>query len=309
VVADFRGKGDRDLLLQATNARGYRVGRFLAAYRLRDLRHRRFRPLWVREDFAACAHTGASVVDLDGDGRDEVLGEMLLGPGGELLHTIDFGGKAHADYVRAADVRPDAPGLEVVLLEEELRNRKRVGTTVLAGRDGTLWQADHKGQEPQNAAVGEFCLDSPGLEIWCRSRHNTDQMPFVFDAGGRLIASWKMTDVAPANWTDRGVEVIWTIDWTGEARQLCAAKERHKSGDVAIFDAITGDFLHKFTEQADRLYVADVSGDWREEIIVMNGKELRIYHNDQANAGPDRPRLWSSRDYRRRKMTWNYYIP
>jgi hypothetical protein len=134
-------------------------------------------------------------------------------------------------------------------------------------------------------------------------------MPFVFDAGGRLIASWMMADAAPANWTDRGVEVVWTIDWTGEARQLCAAKERHASGDVGIFDAITGDFLHTFSERADRLYVADVSGDWREEIIVLNGRELRIYHNDAANPRPDRPRLWSRRDYRRRKMTWNYYIP
>jgi hypothetical protein len=309
VVADFRGEGDRDLLLQATNARGYRVGRFLAAYRLQDLRRGRFQPLWVREDFEACAHTGALVADLDGDGREEVLGEMLLAPSGELLHTIDFGGKAHADYVRAADVRPDRPGMEVVLLEEELRNRERVGSAVLANKHSVLWQSDHENQEPQNAAVGEFCPVTPGLEIWCRSRHNTDQIPFVLDAGGRLIASWEMKDVAPADWTDRGVEVIWTIDWTGKSRQLCAAKERHRSGDVAIFDPMTGDFLHRFIEQADRLYVADVSGDWREEIVVLNGNELRVYHNDTANPRPDRPRLWSRRDYRRKKMTWNYYIP
>ncbi|MGB3508811.1 MAG: hypothetical protein WBA93_06125 [Microcoleaceae cyanobacterium] len=30
VIANFRGKGDRDLLLQTTNAKGYRMGRYLA---------------------------------------------------------------------------------------------------------------------------------------------------------------------------------------------------------------------------------------------------------------------------------------
>ncbi len=101
-------------------------------------------------------------------------------------------------------MRPDLPELEVVLLEEELRNFQRVGSTVLANRQGVLWQSDHENLEPQNAAVGEFCLETPGLEIWCRSRHDTDQTPFVFDAQGRVIASWKMDDVAPADWIDRG---------------------------------------------------------------------------------------------------------
>jgi hypothetical protein len=50
-------------------------------------------------------------------------------------------------------------------------------------------------------------------------------------------------------------------------------------------------FLHRFKEKADRLYVTDVSGDWREKVIVLNGNELRIYENDDLNHKPDRPRL------------------
>ena len=42
IVANFRGAGDRDLLLQATNAEGYRMGRFLAAYAIDDLRRGHF---------------------------------------------------------------------------------------------------------------------------------------------------------------------------------------------------------------------------------------------------------------------------
>lgn len=106
-----------------------------------------------------------------------------------------------------------------------------------------------------------------------------------------------------------GLEVIWTIDWTGEAKQLAAAKERHTSGDVAIFDPISGHFLHRFDEMADWLYVADVSGDWREELIVVNGNEIHVYHNEVSNPNSDHPHLWVQNHYRRSKMTWNYYIP
>ena len=55
--------------------------------------------------------------------------------------------------------------------------------------------------------------------------------------------------------------------------------------------------------------MADVSGDWREELIVLSGRELHIYHNDEPNANPERERLWVNAHYRRSKMTWNYYSP
>jgi hypothetical protein len=72
---------------------------------------------------------------------------------------------------------------------------------------------------------------------------------------------------------------------------------------------LAGRFVKRFAEKADRLYVADVTGDWREEIIVLNGSELRIYANDAPNPNPNRPRLWADRNYRRLKQCHNYYSP
>ena len=303
VIANFRSEGDRDLLLQATNAQGYRMGRYLAAYSFDDLLQSDApQPLWTREDFLANAHNGARIADLDGDGKDEVLGGTIIAPDGEILVRIPL--KGHIDSLFVADVRPDISGLEVVALEEGGGNR-----VFLYNRDRLIWETDYKHQEPQNAAIGDFDPKRPGLEIWCRSRYNENQKPFVFDAQGQLISNYEMEDVAPLWWTERGVEVIFTIDWTGESKQLSAAKERHKSGDVGIFDPLTGKFLHRFKEKADRLYVADVSGDWREELLVLNGNQLRIYSNFQPNPQPEQPRLWSFNHYRRSKMTWNYYNP
>ncbi len=301
VVVNLRGAGDRDILLQATNADGYRMGRYLAAYDLARLQAGDLEPLWRTDDFVSCAHNGARAADLDGDGRDEILGATILSPDGKVLCALPVEG--HIDSVFVADVRPDLPGLEVVALEEG-------GNSVfLCNVSGLIWETNYQRWEPQNAAVGEFDPTRPGLEIWCRSRFNTHQKPFVFDAQGELITQYELDAVAPDGWTDAGVEVIWTIDWTGEGKRLAAAKERHTEGDVAVFDPMDGRFVHRIDEKADRLYVADVAGDAREEIVVLNGNSLRVYAAEGDGANPDAPSPWTRLDYRRSKTTWNYYSP
>ena len=299
IIADLRGKGDRDLILQATNAFGYRMGRYLAAYEADGLDGK---PLWETDAYLGCAHTGARIADIDGDGKDEVLGATVIDHDGRLTKACPVRG--HLDSIFVNNVIPDGAGLEIVALEEGGPQR-----VFLFNKDRLIWESHHKHQEPQNAAIGEFDLERKGLEIWCRSRYDEHQKPFVFDARGELVSEYEMDRVAPKGWTTKGVEVIWTIDWTGGPTQLAAAKERHCSADVCIFDPITGEFVKRIKEKADRLYVADVSGDWREELIVVSGSEIHIYHNPEANPDPRRERLWNRNHYRRSKMTWNYYSP
>ena len=301
MVADFRGsKGDRDVLLQATNRKGYRTGRYLAAYSF-DALIASGAPLWTRNDFESCAHNGARIADLDGDGRDEVLGVMVLGPDGKTItRAAKFRG--HMDSVFVADVRPEIDGLEVVLLEEGSN------FVQVLGLGGLIWREHFRTQEPQNAAVGRFG-EGDEIFVWCRSRYNRHQKPFVLDAKGTKVFDYAMDDVAPKGWTASGVEVIHTIDWTGDRRQLACAKERHESGDVGIFEPLTGKFVARFPAKADRLYVADVEGDWREEVLVLERNRLSIWRNAAKNPRPDEPRRWESRNYRRLKQCHNYYSP
>jgi hypothetical protein len=304
VVGNFRGLGDRDVLLQTTNVKGYRMGRFVAAYAAEDLRAGRHTPLWRRDDYLACAHNAARLADLDGDGRDEVLGGTILGPNGDILYKLPLTG--HIDAIAVDDIRPDISGLEVVALEEgdmRFNDRDRV---LVYNAAGLIWQNHDNHKEPQDAAVGDFDPDRPGLEIFCRQRGNGHQEPFVFDARGVKIAGYRLPDVAPPDWALPGIEVVQTVCWTGQSKALLAAKERHKNGDIAIIDAMTGRFIQRLHEKADRLYVVNVSGDWREEIVVLSANELHIYHNDEPNPSPGHPRLWSMPHYRRSKMTWNY---
>lgn len=299
ILCNLRGKGVRDVIVQTTNKKGYRMGRYMAAYAL----DAPTKPLWQTDTYLGCAHTGARVADLDGDGLDEVLGATVLGPSGKLLFRLPMKG-GHLDSIFVGHFLPGVKTLQVVGLQEGGDNH-----VFLWDHRKMYWQTHHKHSEPQNAAVGTFDPKRKGLQTWCRSRFDQHQKPFVFGSDGKLINAYEMDKVAPKGWTTKGVEVIHTIDWTGGPRQLAAAKERHESGDVCIFDGITGKFVHTIRSKADRLYVADVSGDWREEIIVLAGSELRIHHNAAPNPKPKRPRLWHRQWYRRSKMTHNYYCP
>jgi hypothetical protein len=322
VLCNLQGNGDRDLMAQSTNQEGYRMGRYIAAYSLEGdspaLR-------WSSSDYLGCAHNGLRVADLDSDGKDEILGATLFKSDGTLIpwtkpsrffpaflkifrhryvHFFKFPNyDGHLDSIFVDDVRPDIKNLEVVALQEGQGMK-----TFLFNQEGLLWAEDHEWQEPQNAALGEFDITRPGLEIWCRSRHDVDQTPWVFSSTGAVIAAWEMKKMAPPGWTNEGIEEIFTIHWDGGEKQYLAAKERHKVGDVAIIDAMTGQFIKRFPEKAERLYVADVSGDWREELLVLTENEIHIYFNQQDPKTAQK-RLWDRPHYRRAKMTYNYYSP
>ena len=135
---------------------------------------------------------------------------------------------------------------------------------------------------------------------------NGYQKPFVLDSRGSVISDYSTADVMPDGWTPMGLQVCQMIHWDGTAKALVVATERERNGNVGIFDPIGGKFLlHLKNQMADRLYVADVSGDWREEFIILNGNELHVYHNSARNPNPNRRRFWIDAHYVRNKMTWN----
>lgn len=340
VIGNFQGKGDRDLLLQTTNIGDYRWGKYLAAYSIEELITASSpQPLWTRDDFEAAAHNGAKLADLDGDGRDEVISGNILNSQGETIYTFPLkrdngASKPHIDAIAIADVRPDLTGLEVISLEEggnysfgsqssglnklllKIANRLtgnnlwQQNRIFLYNNKQLIWQNDYKRQEPQNVIAGDFDPNRPGLEIWCRSRYEENQKPFVFDAKGKLISHYEMKKVAPSDWSAGGVDVIYTIDWTGKPKQLAAAKERNGNNrNTVIFDPITGEFLYRFPTQADVLYVADVTGDWREELIAVESDRLLVYSNPEPNSNPSHTSLWNQPHYQHNKTNWNYYSP
>lgn len=313
VIANFSGAGDRDILLQAsqvTDKEDYFRDNIQAAFKIEDLLSSgaTATPLWLNNRFISLSHGAAKVADIDEDGRDEVIGATILGPDGRKQHQVNIANTAypHIDSIAIGDIAVDRAGLEVAIPEENRDER-----VFLFDEKGTVWVSPHRQKSPDDdgdkVAIGDFDPNSPGLEMWFRgndSAHFT-----VLNAEGEVIADYAFSNRKPENWTDKGFEIIHRVRWSGEAKDYIAVKERHEAGDVGIFDAITGEIIVQLPAQAQRLYVADILGDWREEIVVLENDQMRVYENTQPNPNPDRPRLWEQAHYRRQKMTWDYYSP
>ena len=82
------------------------------------------------------------------------------------------------------------------------------------------------------------------------------------------------------------------------------------NGAGAIVNPITGEFKEVFPARAVRIYAADVLGDYREEVIIVDERGyVRVLWNAQPNANPPKARYWTQQHYRRQKQNWNYYSP
>jgi len=304
-IVNLRGEGDKDIICQ-----GWDIGNFdiIASFNL-DTGQR----LWRRTDYIGVKHGGFRAADIDDDGLDEVAGAVIIDHDGTRMNSwnypvgMDYDSK-HFDSIFIYDVRPDLPGLEIILLEELWSPSDDHTSVVNPSR--VIWRRDFNLLEPQNSAVGDFDTSRAGLEIWCRSRFDSDQRPWVYDAQGNVIANWVMNDKKPAGWTEKGIENINSIDWDGSDRQYIAAKERHEDGDIAIINAMTGDFIKTWSNKASRIYVADVLGDYREEIVVLNSEENKVYvYSNGAVNTNNKNSYWSFNYYKRQKDNFNYYSP
>lgn len=156
-------------------------------------------------------------------------------------------------------------------------------------------------------AVGDFKPGKEGLELFCRSA--CGRAPWVIGPGGKIIASWVVDDTKPEDWYDHGIEEVCAIDWDGDDKHEIVMKERHVDEKGAIVEPLTGEFLELCDGQAVRIYAADVSGDFREEVIMVDlAGEIRVFWNE-APAGSAKESYWSRQHYRRQKQNWNYYSP
>ena len=308
-IANLRGTGDGDVILQYSQTH-------IKAISLED-----GSILWQSDEYRGIEHSPLRVADIDGDGLDEVAGASIIDHDGKKMNSWDLG-KVYksADSLVIADVVPGYP-LEVVLAEQ---NGSKSHTDVVSPSEIVFRSLNPwNWEDPDKVAVGDFDSSRAGLEIFNRSSggdgncprgreepFESEECPWVIDSEGDPICKYYVNDKKPVWWTGHGLEEICRIDWDGDDEDEIVAKERHKNGAGAIVNPITGEFKEIFKGNAVRIYAADIQGDSREEVIMLDEEGVvNIFWNSDVNCGSTKPRYWSQQHYRRQKQNWNYYSP
>jgi rhamnogalacturonan endolyase len=192
--------------------------------------------------------------DVDGDGRDEVLlGSCVLDDDGRPLWTTGLG---HPDHSYVGDLDPSRPGLEVYY-GIETRNPRNTMCMVDAKTGKILWGFD---QPTQHVHSSGLCSDidpaHPGAECYSGERDFKDKR-WLWDCKGKLISHEDLGGLAPR-------AVWWDAD---PQRELLVGSRISKYHGQTLSPRIEGSVIA----------VADVLGDWREEIITSVKGQMRIY--------------------------------
>ena len=233
--------------------------------------------LWTRE--ARNPHKlpgpgthGLITADVDEDGRDElVLGATALNEDGSVLWDTGLG---HPDPCYVADIDPRNPGLEVFFGIEP--GRPKAGVSLASARDGRLlWSYDKPTRHVHSKGmVGDIDASHAGIEMYAGEQDGSQY--WLYAADGTRISEKSFGTLSP-------LAVWWDDD---PQKEVLVEKRLFKYPDQTIMEI-----------EGRALAVADVFGDWREEIITALPGELRIYSSTRASTWR-RPWLMEDRQYR-----------
>jgi rhamnogalacturonan endolyase len=192
------------------------------------------------------------VGDIDGDGSDEILnGSIAIDNDGRTMWGTGMG---HGDRFYLSDIDPSRPGLEVWYTIEDPHPQN--GVSLWDARTGSLIFGSHEPNRDNQIAgglAGDIDPRSPGMEVW------GDR--FFFSAAGKPFEG----PVPPQN------ELVW---WDSDP-----LRELHSRGSIAKW---RGPEIGRTEGSVQQ--VADLVGDWREEIVTFVNGQLRIYSTPLAAA-------------------------
>jgi rhamnogalacturonan endolyase len=247
-------------------ARGYYTRTTLGAYNWRDgeltLRWK-FDSNVTPRDARGQPYTGQgahslSVANVDADPQQEIIyGEMTVDHDGTGKCSV---GTGHGDALHVGDFIPSRPGVEAFMPAE---STTQPYYTLRDPNDcSILQQSDQTGADVGRAVAGDVLAENPGAEFWASSGVALRSAT----TGQVLAGAPQPNSINFLIWWDadetRELENGTTISKLGAGNLLTCAECTFNNGTKSV-----------------PTLVADMLGDWREEIIwrEANNSALRIY--------------------------------
>ncbi|MEU2202331.1 rhamnogalacturonan lyase [Isoptericola sp. NPDC019482] len=227
-----------------------------------------------------------SAADVDGDGKQEIVyGSATIDDDGSLLYssfdTLPDGsgnpgaeaGLGHGDAMHVTDIDPSRPGLEIWTCHEG-GAWAPYGSALRDAATGEVLFGAYSGRDTGRCLVGDVD-PAPGIEVWASMPDGTDASGLLSAEGEQLRATTPGTNQS-VRWAADGTTQIITgaIDVTPQIVE----------GDGTVVKTLDGTLTNNHTKGNPSL-VADVLGDWREEVLVRtaDSSALRLFTSTEVS--------------------------
>lgn len=253
--------------------RGYYTRTVLAAF---DWQNGELKKRWVfdtmkhgNSDYGGQGNHNLTVADIDMDGKDEIVyGSMAVDDDGSGLYSTGLG---HGDAMHVSDFDPSHPGLESFVVHEEYPNSAGIEFREV-GTGNLIWglPGDH---DIGRGVAFDIDPNHQGAECWASNGRGVfsckgDLITKTYPTSGNLRKSYNMAAWWDGDLLRELVDKANITKWNWE----------NQSTDV-IFSGQTEDVQSNNGTKSNPCLIADILGDWREEIIFRksDNTELRIF--------------------------------
>lgn len=237
------------------------------------------------EKFGSLAKQGAhslSIADVDGDGCHEIIygaatidhdGTILYSSRGIMSSESKAPGKlaklGHGDALHVANIDPDRPGLEIFMVHES-GAWGPYGYTLRDAATGEVLFGGFADDDVGRGMIGQVDPNRRGLQAWCSEGYESDETFGLMTCKGEQLAK----QVPGTN-----MNIKWSADMTtqivsGSFDQPVVIDD-WKRGRLLTAEGTASNNGTK----GNPCLVADVFGDWREELLVRtaDSSAIRIY--------------------------------
>jgi hypothetical protein len=214
-----------------------------------------------------------SASDVDGDGKQEVVyGSATIDDDGSLLYSSsdtlppgsavpgDEARLGHGDAMHVTDIDPARPGKEIFTVHEGAAYAP-YGYAMRDAATGEVLFGAYSGKDTGRGMIGDVDPAVPGIENWAIGMQSADGDKLSSSAPGTNMSIKWAADMTTQIVNGSGEQAPSIDDWK-RGRLLTATDTRTNNGT-----------------KGNPSLVADVVGDWREELLVRtaDSSALRMY--------------------------------
>ncbi len=286
----------------AVFCRGYYTRTCLTAYYLKDTdgngigdtiaEYWAFDTNQAGSQYEAQGNHGLSVNDVDNDGKDEIIyGALVVDNDGTVLYSTGLG---HGDAMHVSDWVSWNKGLEIMSVHEH--NDATYHVEVRDAETGTILMGYNTGKDTGRGVAADIDATAEGAEWWsiASPTYEDNDEPAWDSLKGEVYSTWstmenliKLADSTPAS----NASIFWDGDLLSEIQDHTFNSDAYAPTGVVIYKWNTEKEVQEPILKSSEIWstngtkgnlglVADILGDWREEIIARtsaNKNVVRVY--------------------------------